>query len=161
MFPGTLVKCLNKITKIKIQSYFTINIGIIDILTYFTVLEHGMMFKCIFSLSIPLRLELLANTPWTYFQTRTEVQWGWDLFFGFAELVCPAEEAAEFAFSQDQEQHSVHPDLHCSVTFLLPELPSPRALGRSQPFYYQFSLRWPNSSSSLKEIPKKGVSYCL
>lgn len=44
MVPGILVKCLTKMTKIKIQSFFTTSKGIIYIYTlkYITVSEHGI-----------------------------------------------------------------------------------------------------------------------
>lgn len=67
MAPGTLVKYSTKIPKIKIQSYFTTSLGIIPILKHFTVLEHGIIFICIFPFSVSLRLEMLTNTPWTLF----------------------------------------------------------------------------------------------
>lgn len=69
MVPGTPVKCLTKITQMKVQSYFTIHI-----LKYFTILEHGIVLKRVFPLSIPLRLEVLTNAPLIYLQMRTEVQ---------------------------------------------------------------------------------------
>lgn len=46
----------------KIQSFFTTSKGIIHILKYVTVLEHGIILKYIFPLSIPLRLEVLTNS---------------------------------------------------------------------------------------------------